>query len=186
MDITALFNNFFASEPKTTQEVVGKVIQEAPKQPSVVPEQKDYYKQLSMVESSGGTNVRSKTSSALGPFQFTKETWQDYTKQMGVDFSLDDRLDYKKSRQVVEHFTEKNRELLSKVLERKPNNTETYMAHKLGRVGATKFFNAEPTTTIDKVVSKQAMRANKNVFYRDTGKPRTVSEVYEIFHNKFK
>ena len=179
MDILSIFNDFFAGEKKTSQEAVGKVTQEAPAQ-------KDYYKTLSMVESSGGKNVRSKTSSALGPFQFTKETWQDYTKQMGVDYSLDDRLDYTKSKEVVEHFTNKNKELLKGVLSRNPNDTETYMAHKLGRQGVTKFFNAEPTTTIDKVVSSKAMRANKNVFYRENGKPRTVSEVYSIFDDKFK
>ena len=178
MDILSIFNNIFAGEPK--QEVATTV---TPPTPAV--KKADYYEKLSFIESSGGKNVKSKTSSALGPFQFTKETWADYTKEMGVNYSLNDRLDYKKSKEVVEHFTNKNKELLKGVLSREPNDTETYMAHKLGRSGVTKFFNASPMATIDTIVSAKALTANKNVFYNDKGKPRTVAEVYDIFDTKF-
>jgi len=194
MDILKFFESHFSSKPKeeqSTRQTVattsGKVIDARPtEQPKPAFNMETYLEKLEMVESSGGRNLRSRTSSASGAHQYTTDTWKDLTRLMKVDYSLEDRFDYEKSRKVTEFATQRNVELLQGVLNREPNKVEVYMAHKLGRSGASKFFNASPFTTIDKVVSSSALKANKNVFYKENGKPRTVAEVFSFFEDRFK
>lgn len=149
------------------------------------PEDNDYYARLSKAESSNVMDAKSTTSSALGPFQFVEKTWLEQTKAMGKDYALEARTDYAKAKEVVQHFTEKNREYLQKKLNREVGDTELYAAHFLGNQGASKLLTAKPFLTVDKVVDKRALTANKNVFYdKVTNKPRTVAEVYKILQNK--
>jgi hypothetical protein len=187
MDIVKFFDDFFTSNKQTRQTVAttsGKVEDARPQQNAFSMD--TYLEKLEMIESSGGKNLRSKTSSASGAHQYTEDTWKDLTKLMKVDYSLQDRFDYNKSREVTKFATQRNIELLKGVLNREPNKVEVYMAHKLGRSGATSFFKASPFTTIDKVVSSSALKANRNVFYNDKGKPRTVAEVFSFFEDRFK
>lgn len=180
MDVVDLFKGYFDKQKGAV--ATGKVV-DAQKQDY---DWDGYLERLEMVESSGGKNLKSKTSSASGAHQFTEDTWKDYTKKMGVDYSLEDRFDYKKSREVTKYFSNENKKRLSGVLGRTPTFTELYMAHKLGPTGSNKFFKAKPTTTIDQIVSGSALKANKNVFYNEKGKPRTAAEVFGIFEEKFK
>jgi len=194
MDILKFFDNHFSSKPKEEQSTrrtlattSGTVIDARPKeQPKPAFSMETYLEKLEMVESSGGKNLKSRTSSASGAHQYTTDTWKDLTRLMKVDYSLEDRFNYDKSRKVTEFATQRNIELLKGVLNREPNKVEVYMAHKLGRSGATNFFKASPFTTIDKVVSSSALKANRNVFYNENGKPRTVAEVFSFFEDRFK
>jgi len=149
------------------------------------PADNDYYARLAKAESGGNVEAKATTSSAVGPFQFVEKTWLEQTKAMGKDYALDARTDYAKAKEVVQHFTEKNREYLQNKLGREVGDTDLYAAHFLGNQGASKLLTAKPFMTVDKVVDKRALTANKNVFYdKVTKKPRTVAEVYKILQTK--
>jgi hypothetical protein len=191
MDVLKLFDDWFTSNKQPQRQTLavtsGKVIDaRQPEQPKNEFNMETYLERLEMVESSGGKNLRSRTSSASGAHQYTEATWLDLTKRMKVDYSLEDRFDYNKSREVTKFATQRNIELLSEVLGRQPNMVEVYMAHKLGRAGASKFFKAKPTEAINNVVSSSALKANRAVFFNDKGKPRTTTEVFEFFNERFK
>ena len=193
MDILKFFDNHFATKQKeaestrrTVAKTSGVVVDARPKEQLKPAFDMDVYlERLEMVESSGGKNLKSRTSSASGAHQYTEDTWKDLTKRMGVNYTLEDRFNYEKSREVTKFATNRNIELLKTTLNREPTLTEVYMAHKLGRQGALKFFSAKPTDTIDKIVSSAALKANKAVFYNDKGKPKAASGVFEFFDTRF-
>jgi hypothetical protein len=184
MDIRKLFDQFFGTgtQPKVEQPVVQ---QEPTQQPTQLPEKPDYYERLKMAESSGRADVKSKTSSATGHHQFIEGTWKALTTKYNKPYTLDDRKDPAKSLEVAKLFTEENKSSLQKALKREPTDTELYAAHFLGTSGAKKFLMASPFTKASKVVNKNQVKSNKNIFYDGkTGKERTVSEVYEILKKK--
>jgi hypothetical protein len=178
MSLLNIFNEWLKGEPKGSREVSG-VVQEAPKQV-------DYFERLAFIESSNNPKAKAKTSSAAGLYQFTEGTWQEYTKKMGKSYTLDDRFDPKKAREVVEYKTQDIVKRLGETLGREPNNPEKYMAHFMGVTGARRFLQAKPTDTVDKVASKAQIEANKAIFLDDKGKPKTVMQVYSHFREKFK
>ena len=63
-------------------------------------------KRIASCESSNDPKVKNPNpnSSATGLFQFTKGTWQDGCKQLGVDWDLEDRKDVEKSTVMTIHF----------------------------------------------------------------------------------
>ena len=89
---------------------------------------KDYFTKLAHVESNNNPLAKAKTSSAAGLYQFTKGTWEGLTKQLGLNYSLEDRFDPKKSREVVEAFTSQNERYLKNKLGREPNEAELYLS----------------------------------------------------------
>lgn len=142
-----------------------------------------YLDRLAMVESSGRTNAQASTSSAAGLFQFTEDTWRDSARlvpelriRMDDPDFMDLRFDPELSRRVVEATTASNAELLRDVLDREPTAGELYAAHFLGRRGSIRLLNAEPDQPADEVFPRPA-RANRNVFYKRDGTPRTVAEL---------
>lgn len=141
------------------------------------------------MESSFDPNVRSKTSSATGLYQFTDGTWKGmvdkYGSQYGID--MDDRTDPRANAIMGALYARENKSYL----ENKGHdvgNTELYMAHFLGAGGANKFLSAReangsaPAYT---AVSEAQARANYNIFYdKASGRPKTIDEVYGNFQNK--
>ena len=63
-------------------------------------------KRIASCESSNDPKVKNPNpnSSATGLFQFTKGTWQDGCKQLGVDWDLEDRKDVEKATVMTIHF----------------------------------------------------------------------------------
>lgn len=145
-----------------------------------------YLKTVAMLESGGNANAKAGTSSASGMFQFTAGTWQQMTKEMGKNYSLEDRFDPKKSAEVMEYFTSKQKGQLEKSIGREASSTDLYMAHFLGAGGAGKFINAmnQNPNAIAADLDPQAAAANKSIFYDKQGKARTVAEVYQLMGNK--
>lgn len=178
MDILEDFKNFLTGR-RANPEVSGKV-QEA--QPAKVDKYTDV---VHFIESKRGTVMDAKTSSAKGHFQFIDKTWEDYVTKNKLNFSLEDRYDYEKSKKVFDLFTQDNVNVLRKGLSRDPTDTEKYMAHKLGPGVAVKFMKATPNTSVDAIVGKRELAANKNVFYTKDGKPKKVRDVYSYFDDFF-
>jgi hypothetical protein len=189
MDILERFQNFMSSRQQTTEQrggavVTGTVEDARPKQPEQKPV--DYTDRVWFVESSRGKLMEAPTSSAKGHFQFIDRTWDAYVKKHNLDFKPEDRFDFEKSKKVFELFTQDNVRSLRRGLGRDPTYTEKYMAHKLGPGTAVSFMKASPNATVDKVVGKAALRANRNVFYNKDGSPKRVKEVYSYFNDFFK
>jgi hypothetical protein len=86
----------------------------------------------------------------------------------------------------AEHLR-KNMRRLSYSLEREPGRTELYLTHFLGTQGAIAFLrvlDADPDEIAGEVFPVAAQR-NSDIFQGGHSKPRTVSEVYEVFSSKF-
>jgi len=177
MDILKIFGDFFSTgkPPKIEQPV-----QETAQQPA----KPDYYERLKMAESGGQATVQSKSSSATGHHQFIEGTWKELTSKYSKPYSLEDRKDPDKSLEIAKLYTEENKKILSKALGDEPTDTQLYAAHFLGTTGAKKFLMASPKKLAKDVVNAKQVAANKNIFFDEKNKPRTVSQVYGVLQKK--
>jgi hypothetical protein len=110
------------------------------------------------------------------------------TKEMGKDYSNDDRFDPKKAAEVAEYFSKKQKSQIEKSTGREAGMTDMYMAHFLGAGGASKFLKAkdkDPTQSAA-ALDPAAAKANKNIYYNKEGKERSVQEVYDLMDKKVK
>ena len=147
-----------------------------------------YYQRLAQVESGGNPNAEASTSSASGMYQFTAGTWDALVKDMKLDYSLDDRFDPVKAHKVVEEFTKRNSNYLSRNLGRAPNEGELYLAHFAGMGGAKRMLEKlkeDPNTSVKEVFGVDAIASNKNVFRNKDGSLKTVRDVYNWAADKF-
>lgn len=140
-----------------------------------------------MIESGGNANARAKTSSAGGMFQFLDSTWKELTREMGKNYSVQDKFDPQKAAEVMAYFTQKQKKQLERGTGRRATNTDLYMAHFLGAGGATKFLNAmqQNPNAIAAELDPRAAKANKNIYY-DGNRARTLKEVYELMGSKMR
>lgn len=158
--------------------------QEEPEEPSSSFIDK-YLTALSGVESSGGRNTVATTSSARGEFQWTEGSWEVALRRFGLDYTMDDRNDPVKAREVTKLNAERNMKRVADVLGRQPTDVELYMTHFLGDSGGIRFLRAGRNTPATEAVSKAAARANRNIFFTRNGKPRTVGEVLSLLDERF-
>jgi hypothetical protein len=152
------------------------------------PDMKKYLQSIALIESGGNTNAKAGTSSASGMFQFTEGTWKQMAKEMGKEYSLNDRFDPQKATEVAAYFSSKQQKQLEKGVGRETNNTDMYMSHFLGAGGATKFLKAKDQNANQSAAAldPKAAAANKNIYYSKEGKERSVQEVYDLMDKKVK
>jgi len=84
-------------------------------------------------------------------------------------------------------YLRKNMRRLSYSLDREPGRTDLYLTHFLGAEGAISFLRVldeTPDELADNIFPGAAER-NSSIFSAGQSKPRTVSEVYELFSRKF-
>lgn len=162
-------------------------------------------------ESSFQPEAKASTSSATGLYQFLDSTWMSMVREHGAKHGLgaladqikpdgrggfsvadpkmkqhilDLRKDPSVSAVIGAEFALSNKQDLEKSLERKVGSTELYLAHFMGSAGASRFLKA-----IEKNASQpaanlmpEAAASNRGVFYdKDSGRARTVGEVYRMF-----
>lgn len=159
----------------------------------------DYLMQQAKAESSFNPEAKAKTSSASGLYQFIKSTWMDminrHGEKYGIDVEsmtkkelLDLRFDPETAANMAAEFASENKAFLDQNWGGDVGSTEMYFAHFLGAGGAASFLRAkdENPLAVAADIFPKAASANKNVFYdRQTGKPKTIAEVYDFFDNKF-
>jgi myosin heavy subunit len=146
-----------------------------------------YLKKIAMVESGGKADAKAKTSSASGLFQFTEGTWNQMTKQMGKNYTLQDRFDPKKAAEVAAYFTSQQKSQLEKGTGQSASESDLYMAHFLGAAGATKFLNAlraNPDGPASEGADPKQVQANASIFYDKKGDIRSLQQVYDLMSNK--
>lgn len=171
-----------------------------------------YLMEKAAAESSFNPAAKSKSSSATGLFQFIESTWVKMVKAHGAKYglggladSIDEkgrvsdpakkqeilalRNDPEKAAALAAEYALENKRYLERAVEGgQVGSTELYLAHFLGAGGAAGFLNAmkdNPLAPAADLMPKAA-RANRGVFYdRETGRPRTLAAIYDLFAKKF-
>jgi hypothetical protein len=126
-----------------------------------------YLDRVMMAESGGRTNLRSSSSTALGPYQFIERTFIDVarrnfpaeTTQLTAPQLLARRTDPVFSRRVAEAFTRENARHL-RANDIAPAWTNLRLAFLLGPAGAVKLLKSPPGTRLAQVLTPGAMVAN--------------------------
>ena len=158
----------------------------APGAPVAVPADiAKYLKATALIESGGNANAKAGTSSAGGMFQFINSTWAQTVKEMGKNYTAQDKFDPAKATEVMAYFTSKQKSQLEKGTGKEASNVDLYMAHFLGAGGATKFINAMAKNPAMSAAAMDpaAAAANKNIYY-DKGRERSLQEVYNLMGQK--
>lgn len=146
------------------------------------------------LESGFNPDVRARTSSATGLFQFIDSTWLDTLARHGPrhgltpttrEEALELRRDPYAASLMAAHHMADNAAVLAERTGRQPGQVELYLAHFLGAGGAAGFLErlsqAPETAAAD--VLPAASRANRAVFFTG-GRARSLAEVYDLFARK--
>jgi hypothetical protein len=158
-----------------------------------------YLVQQAAAESNFNPAAKAKTSSASGLFQFIESTWMNMMKTHGDKHGIDTqgmsrkeilalRNDPETASVMAAEFASDNEKFLNDHWGGKVGSTELYFAHFLGAGGASAFLKAHDKNPMAQAayIFPEAAKANKNVFYdRNTGRAKTLDEVYAFFDKKF-
>jgi hypothetical protein len=165
------------------------------------------------VESSLDPHARASTSSAVGLFQFTNQTWLATLHQHGGAhgygwaasaiagdakgrFSVADpllrqqimalRYDARASSAMAAAFAGDNGDMLRDQLGIEPEPVDLYLAHFLGGAGAIRFLSAWQSNPDAAAVPlfPKAAAANRGIFFGKDGQPRTLQDIRERFRAK--
>ena len=131
-----------------------------------------------------GQNIGSDTSSAFGPYQFTKGTWDSViAKHPDLGLTEKNRFDPISQEVAIRAFTDDNAKVL-KANGMPATNANLFMMHFLGEAGGVRFLKATEANPNDPAslhVDSAAVAANGGVFKNG----RTVQDVYKLFALKF-
>jgi Transglycosylase SLT domain len=166
------------------------------------------------MESDFNPSAGASTSSARGLYQFIDQTWlatvkdaggqlgygqyaDAITKTRGGDYTVDDpsmrraimklRDDPSASSAMAAALTQNNSFQLTGQIGRRPTDSELYMAHFMGVGGAAKLISSaegSPQATAARIFPNAAA-ANHAIFYDQTGRARSVSEVYAELNSRY-
>ena len=134
---------------------------------------------MAAIESGFRANVKARTSSAKGLYQFIDSTWRETLKKHGAKYGIAPnahQFDPRANVLMGAEFLKDNAKAIKPVIDGPVTDTHLYAAHFLGAGGARTLFRASPNTNAPRLMPKPA-NANVSIFY-DKGRPRTVSEVY--------
>jgi hypothetical protein len=169
----------------------------------------DYLLRTAMRESSLDPSAAAKTSSARGLYQFIESTWLAMVKEEGPKYGLGGyaasiergadgeyrvrdpiarahilklREDPKISSVMAGALAGRNAGELRPTLGRKATAGELYLAHFLGAGGAKKLLALKRTNpgATAAAAFPEAARANKSIFYEESGKPRSAAAVVAL------
>lgn len=172
-----------------------------------------YLMEQAQAESNFDTDVKAKTSSATGLFQFIDNTWLEMVAKHGYKHGLGNygqeismengrinvsspemrkeilelRKDPEIASNMAAEFAKDNHDYLARKTERDIGSTEMYLAHFLGAGQASKFINAQDNNAAQPAAKlfPAAAKANQNVFFNKSGAPRSLEQVYAFFDTKF-
>ena len=165
------------------------------------------------LESGFNASARAGTSSASGLYQFVEQSWLAVVKQHGAGHGLgwaanniqqlpngrytvgdaatrqailDLRNDPTAASLMAAEHAGDNKASLETALGRPATGTDLYMAHFLGRAGATRFLKAmqaDPRANAADMFPAAAA-ANRGVFHDAAGQPRSLAAIYQRFTDK--
>jgi hypothetical protein len=173
----------------------------------------DYLMDQARIESGMRPDARAATSSATGLYQFTRQSWLGTVKTHGaahgLDWAaaaierdasgrysvadpamreavLDLRTQPEAAAAMAAEFAADNHDYLTTRLAQAVAPVDLYLAHFLGAAGAARFLEAHRADP-DQAAAPlfpAAASANRAVFYRDGGAPRSLRELRERFAAK--
>jgi hypothetical protein len=128
-------------------------------------------------QESGFRNIGNDTTSASGPFQFIKGTWEGLSKR-NPDLALTNRYDPNQQARGIPRFTKENMDIMEGALGRRVTGGEAYLAHFLGTGDAPRVVKASDDTPVQNLVSPSSLAANPSVFgkYKTAGQLRAWSD----------
>lgn len=167
----------------------------------------DYLMQTAMRESGLESTAKARTSSASGLFQFIDQTWLSVVKANGNDFGMGEFASAIETRSDGRHFvsdpkmkeailaerfnpesaalmagalTRDSENRMERELGREVTSGELYISHFLGTGGAIDFIQATEVAPGRRAADlfPKAAAANKPIFFDESGRPRSVREVY--------
>jgi hypothetical protein len=161
-----------------------------------------YMVQQAAAESNFDADAKAKTSRATGLYQFIESTWtgmiDKYGDKHGIDTEGKSRAEILELRNdpviasnMAAEFASENERFLDAHWakgEKEIGSTELYFAHFMGAGGASSFLKSRDENPLQEaaLLFPKAAAANRNVFYdRDTGRAKTLEEVYGFFDKKF-
>ena len=173
----------------------------------------DYLMDQAQLESGMRPDARAQTSSATGLYQFTNQTWLATLKRHGpvhgLDWAsgaiaqksngtfavadpairsqiLDLRTHPETAAVMAAELASDNGDYLQSRMNGNPEAVDLYLAHFLGAKGAGDFLDAmqaDPDQAAAPIFPSAAA-ANKSIFYRPDGAPRSLSEIRDRFGAK--
>lgn len=147
----------------------GSPLAQAMQPPAAPYDFQSYTARLRGAESGGNPNARNPNSTATGLDQFTLPTWTNIMQSRpDLGLTASGRTDPAQSTKALQSFTESNRAGLAQTLGRAPSAGETYLAHFAGLGGANKLLTADPSTPVDRLLSPDAIAANKSILQGKT------------------
>lgn len=158
-----------------------------------------YLVQQAKAESNFDPDAKARTSSATGLYQFINSTWLNVVEQYGAKHGIETegksrseilemRKDPETAANMAAEFAGENQRFLNNRWGGDVGSTELYFAHFLGAPKAAAFLNARDSNPQQPaaVLFPKAAKANYNVFYeRNTGRAKSLDEVYAFFDKKF-
>lgn len=173
----------------------------------------EYLMDQARLESGLRPDARASTSSAMGLYQFTEQTWLGTVKQHGaahgLDWAasaisqqsngrfdvgdaalrrtiLDMRANPEAAAAMAAEFAADNGEHLQSRLGGVTEAVDLYLAHFLGAKGAADFLSQleENPQQAAALLFAEAARANRSIFYRKNGEPRSLAEIRDNFAAK--
>jgi hypothetical protein len=174
----------------------------------------EYLLTTARIESNLNPAAQAPTSSAKGLYQFIEQTWLATMKQAGPalgygqyanaisqgpdgHYQVADPRQYASIMQLRKDptvsatmagaFARDNAAQLAGAIGRQPTEGELYIAHFLGRDGASKLVSAAASRPQPAAADlfPQAAAANKSIFYDRLGRARNASEVYGILTGRY-
>ncbi len=162
-----------------------------------------YMLQQAKAESSFDADAKAKTSSASGLYQFIERTWLSMIDKHGAKHGIytegksrEEILEMRNNPEIASLMAAELAADNKRFLEthwakgkKEIGATEMYFAHFMGAGGASAFLKARDEDPMQSaaVLFPEAAKANRNVFYDlETGRAKSLDEVYSFFDNKFK
>jgi hypothetical protein len=165
------------------------------------------------IESGLNPEIKAKTSSATGLFQFIEQTWLQTMKESGAELGygryaaaiertssgrhvvsdpalrsqiLNLRKDPTANAVMAGALTRQNANRLRAKIGRDPTEGELYIAHFLGAGGAARLINTAGRNPHAKAADlfPRAAQANRSIFYDKQGAARSVTGVYGVLVTK--
>ena len=165
-------------------------------------------------ESSFRPDVSARDSSATGLFQFTEQTWLEMLRRHGSNYGLDSvtseiyrgsdglltaknpdtlsrlldmRKDPNLSALMAGEYAKSNKNVLEQALGRKVDDTDLYIAHFLGPIGAKNILQAKASNPGQSAadVIPNAADQNPTIFFTSDNKARSVAQFYERINRAF-
>lgn len=157
-----------------------------------------YLVQQAAAESDFRADVKAKTSSASGLFQFIESTWMNMVERYGDKHGLETegktraevlalRNDPEAASVMAAEFASENERFLRQHYDGEIGATELYFAHFLGAGNAAAFLNARDENGMKDAaqIFPSAANVNQSVFYHADGRSKSLDEVYAYFDQKF-